>query len=529
MSNAITGRPVPRVLIQVDSPAARPVLTGAEGEFSFSGLAGGAANISFWKAGLLHPGDANRGLVKSQLVQIGPDTGKLLLKLAPEAVISGRVTGKDEDPVEGATVEVLSSRTRRGGQRELNTVFRMGFGLALAPSVQSDENGNFRIAGLSPGTYYVLIKSESLTRQMRAARQRANRAPAAEAVSYPALVYYPGVTDLDVALPLQLSSGQHVSIDFSLKQVPAFRVSGSISGISEVENLNYPMFVGEDSQPILSPEEFDPATGAFAFRSVPVGTYTLRLGGKRENGSYVNSFRKLTVDGPVKDLNVPFGAVQDIPVIVHKVFTKARQPSSCSTTGPDGEMHTSDCSDYPAVSVILTSAASQGGVAQSQFGPQSDPNNIKVQGVSPGRYRVRATDQFRGYVASLRCGSVDLLRDDLLVPEEGSVSPIEVTLRDDGAQVKVLLKENGPPANGWAVLVPDILTRDPVVLDVNAGTERGYALPPGEYKAFALDSRDEVDSSYTDWIEKYADKAVHVSLTANATTNIVLDLIRTGD
>src|SRR5205823_12545297 len=56
------------------------------------------------------------------------------------------------------------------------------------------------------------------------------------------------------------------------------------------------------------------------------------------------------------------------------------------------------------------------------------------------------------YVSSLRCGSEDLLHDDLTVSPVAALPPIEVTLRDDGAQLTVKVTENAQPAFAGVLL-----------------------------------------------------------------------------
>ena len=80
------------------------VLTGPDGEFSFDGVPQGRMQVSAKKPGYF----AGRGGVpqRSTIFIAGPDSGKLSIKLWPEAIISGRVLGKDGEPLENANVRV---------------------------------------------------------------------------------------------------------------------------------------------------------------------------------------------------------------------------------------------------------------------------------------------------------------------------------------------------------------------------------------------------------------------------------------
>ena len=530
--NSVTGRPIPRALVQIPLTPQKALLTGAEGEFSFNNVSPGNVVITVSKPGFFAPGSTDsRGSFSQRTTSVGPDTGRLVLKLIPEAVIFGQVTGPDEEPVEGARIEVLASRMVHG-QQELIPAHRrrMGFGPAFLPWVRTDEDGNFRLSGLPPGNYYVLVNTTNLPRRGPDALAFAPGSSGKESTTYPAVVYHPGVTDFDSATPILLAAGQHLELDFSLKKVPAFKISGTLSAGPEWKQVGPPMLVEEDDQHLFTPDAFDAELRTFEFKSVPAGTYTLRLSGSDQNGISLAAYRKLNVDGPAAGLKLALPGFQDIPVIVHKEFSKPLPAAHCTTTSHNGESHISDCTDYPPVMINLLSAQSHRSGGGVGFGPQPDPNNLKLQSVMPGRYRVRAFARFGGYIASLRCGSMDLLRDELVVPEEGGVPPIEVTLRDDSASVKLQLRSDGSAKSVWAVLVPDLFSLDPVVLNVTSGTDRDYGgLPPGDYKVFAFDSMEGINPSDPESLAKYADKATRITLTANGSTTVALDPVRTGD
>src|SRR5215471_13890424 len=79
--NSATGRPLPRALVHLSG---RAMLTGGEGEFSFDAVSPGKAQVSAYKPGYFAPG-SNAGQ-SSIIIDVGPDAGKVMLKLAPEAV-----------------------------------------------------------------------------------------------------------------------------------------------------------------------------------------------------------------------------------------------------------------------------------------------------------------------------------------------------------------------------------------------------------------------------------------------------------
>src|SRR6516225_7705831 len=97
--DSLTGKPLPRALVQVGGRAA---LSGPQGEFSFEGLPPGGVTAMAQKPGYFGAAGGQEQVTTIDL-QIGPDTGKIVLKLTPEAIITGRVTGRDEEPVEGVS------------------------------------------------------------------------------------------------------------------------------------------------------------------------------------------------------------------------------------------------------------------------------------------------------------------------------------------------------------------------------------------------------------------------------------------
>jgi hypothetical protein len=142
---------------------------------------------------------------------------------------------------------------------------------------------------------------------------------------------------------------------------------------------------------------------------------------------------------------------------------------------------------------------------RSPLSPQDD--SLIIENVLPGRYRVRV-DAARGYVSALTSGGVDLLKHPIVVASGGSTPAIEVTLRDDTAQIdgtvedaatKVFaagLTNSGVPAFGRSVsfdpaayvyCVP--LTDSPArytEISVSAEGKFTYSLPPGAYRVLAF-------------------------------------------
>jgi len=498
--NSLTGRPLARALVQMSG---RAVLTGSEGEFSFNGVYRGQTQISATKPGYFPPRAKPHQGSAGSTIEIGPDTGKIVLKLVPEAVVLGHVTGNDDEPLEGATIEVLALASVNS-QTELQA----------AKQARTDEDGNYRLAGLVPARYAIAVKTESLVRRFPAIQS----AKASEA--YPLLVYHPQTGDPASATMIELSPGQRADVSFSLSLGPAFKVAG------EWMQINPPVLVDSMDRTLLT-SQFDAQSGSFEFRPVPAGTYRLRCSGLDPERRYEYSERTLTVSQPVTNLKLLLKRSPGIPV---EFRTELRQPRSSGpcTYNVSGEIRQSDCSDMPPAFVQLIRVGSSHQFSL-EWRPAKDSSGFAISGVPPGKYVVHAWPSGPGYVQSQRSGNLDLLREELVVPEEGTVAPIEVVLRDDPATLQVQVRGAAVGQQATVLVIPDARFSKPLAIGTSMAKIEAGPLPPGDYLVLAVDSVDGLDYANREALTPYLGKAATVTVSANQNASVAVDLIRTGE
>jgi len=505
--NSVTGKPIWRALVAI-SPRHEAVLTGPGGTFSFEGIPGGQITVMVTKPGFFRPGDV------PVVLDLNADKDNLLIKLLPEAVITGQATDNDQEPIEFAIMDVLKEQIVQG-HRHLTYFTR---------NSTTDQEGNFRIDGLPPGVYYVGIRGIRMDR----------RIPVKEAhEAFPLRVYYPDASDIASATPIKVNAGQHRELSFPLKPVPTFKVAGRVV-VAEGWTLEYGPRLFEATMGVLAlADRVDTQTGAFEFSKLPAGTYVVQVTGKNQQGESSNYQRKLTVDSDVSDLQLALWSGINIPVVIQMDFPKLLGNCSHTERAPNGEYHVreSDCSEYPAVLIQLSPVDTK--LQRSTGpGPSTGKADLSVRGVYPGKYWVGATPFMSGgYVESVRSGSVDLFLDPLVVPESGQVPPIEVTLRNDVGEMQVHVRGALPKQPIELLVFSDPITNaEPHKNQTDLGPDfRITQLAPGLYKVFAFDPNDGLEYSNPEVLTRYSSQAGSVRVRADGHASITVDLIHTEE
>lgn len=505
--DSATGQPLPQVQVEIlYYVGEETVFTAADGTFSFNDIPVGEADITVAKTGYLVPGktlvEILGGLLSNRIV-VGPDTGKVVLKLERGgAIISGRVTGKDGHPLPGATIHALG-RTVIGGWR------------TVMPGQVSvtDKDGNFT-GTLPPGSYYLSVSTDMLRSDKVLGAQTAARSEA-----YPALVYYPGVADLAAAKPLDVAAGQKIEVQFALSMVPAYTVAGNVIAprewyrcpwIFDSLQLHQLSFNGDVAT------RCDDESGAFEFSPLPEGTYTLRV----QSPSMETFTQTITVRNNVTDLKFSPKSFPDIEVVFRTEFSKT--PATPVCTREQQRIGVQSC-----LGPWLRLISLDDGPAGLHAGQES-----LLKSVAPGKYLVQtglthSAYVHGAYVQSLRSGSLDLFHEVLTVPEQRTVVPIEIVLRDDSAKLKVTVSAKMPAQEAHIVAF-----RDGALLPVfwfpsgRPGKEiSSPPLAPGTYRLLAFDSLDGLEYMNLEALAKYASKASTVRLSANENLSLTVNLI----
>jgi hypothetical protein len=345
---------------------------------------------------------------------------------------------------------------------------------AVGSSV-TDDLGEYRFAGLEPGTYYIRSR-RALPRPSIAEGTAEDRSAKPQQEEYVA-TYYPGSVSAQGAVPLEVEPAKAVQgIDIKLARSRPTRIGGRVvNQSSQPGPLTVFLYRADDPGDVLGETRANPQ-GQFAFRGVTRGSYTVVA-----NTAFGRDTRyaELSVEAgadPIENLRLTLTDGFDIPGNVRV------------EDGGKLDLHTLRINMRPPWII------SRVGRLPSES-PTSD-GNFKFGGVNPDRYIVTIDNLPDGwYLKSawmgsrdVREGGVDLLR--------GATGPLQLVLTGRAGAVTGVVKDekDARVAGATAALVPQepARQRQPVfyrsVKTDRSGAFQLKGLPPGEYKLYAWES-----------------------------------------
>ena len=487
--NRVTGQPVPHALV-FSGDRSIATLTDSEGRFGFDREASppdprcasmqgvdpscsdGSVQLQAKKPGFLE------GYQPASVFGPASSTSGLVLHLMPESIMEGRLTTGGPDIPSHAIVQLLTRQIQNGiatWQQGQITV--------------TDSRGGFRFAGLAAGDYRLYSHEWS--------------AYPTPAVPIPGKVdrecppvFFPGGGPNATA---HLAPGQTVQANLLLRSVPYFPIHIPIGNVPAGTGVQV---VVDSGDPVYSfTLGYNPRTQSIE-GSLPNGAYTVlassfvrTAAGAANHGDGQPAGSNVTVAITVKGAPVTLPPVAlvangSIPVLVQTQF--ANPPDTGNGSGqfdasPGGVR---GGSPQRTVELYLLPEKSGGPTATLRQSKNAD-DPLVIDNVAPGRYwAIIATRH--GYVASASAGGVDLSTEPLIVGPGGSSAPVQITLRDDTATLKVTLATPIPATEGqWPALIACIPVH-PLFDEgsfVSAGPDGTGTIPnlrPGKYRVFAF-------------------------------------------
>jgi hypothetical protein len=376
----------------------------------------------------------------------------------------------------------------------------------------TDDDGQYHIANLVPGRY-LLATGSNLPEVRELGRARSVRQEGF------GTVFYPGVSEIDSASPLTISGGQQVQADFALKPETIFKVTGSVIGIQRTAGASL-QFVSKAGEAMPAPVNLDAETGKFE-AAIPAGAYVLQVRGTDATGQLTAADLPLVVNGDVEGITLVLGSSIILPVNI-ELRPSGTTPDRSSFVRAGGREQT-------VSSVRLTSTENR--IEAVEF--QADSNNkgtLAFHNLVPGHFSLDVISMAPWYVRSVTSGTIDLLREELVVAPGRRPEPIEVVLRDDGCAIHGTIRVDGQPAGGAVLLISDQASLTHVQTSVTSGGAEFFfaGIAPGSYKLLAFDTLEGLEFRNPEVLGAYLSKAVAVSVQANEVVSVNLEQVSAG-
>lgn len=504
--NRVTGEPVANALVQIFAPGQRVQFTTSDGAFVFADLPPGSYSPVARKPGFFN--DQELSMPAQPMLTQPAESEPVLLKLTPEAIIYGEVKNEEEQPLEGVVVRAQQWRVQNG-QRQLVTL----------RDATTDDEGNFRLGELRQGRYYLSFPSTnaggwSNSFQLNTKKQ--------EDQGYGAQ-FFPGVSDLKSATVIEIRPGAQVHIVQALTRERLFQVAGVVHGADPQSGFNL-MLMNTAGDMMQRELNIDPKTGQFQIRGVPAGTYLLRVTANQRRALRDTASGLLALteeERPPLSAALPLQVYGNLSGLVVVLGTGTSLGVQIRDETSNGTGSNSLHQVFLQVTPHEFSNFSSGILMPPSPGDRRAAT--RFEGMAPDTYTVEARPYGPWYVSSLRCGSEDLLRDDLTISQGGSLPPIEVTVRDDGAQLNVNVKEKGQPAAAGLLLFSSDYPRRSQSFGPTTSMSMSN-LPPGTYYVIAMRGAESLEFRDPTVMRRYLTHGTEVTLGPRANVTVVAEV-----
>lgn len=495
-------------------------IADAQGHFSFTGLPARDYTLSASHPGYVTPSLHGENAILHYTLATGQQIKDIVVRLTPAAVLRGRVTDADGDPVD--QIDVVATPVGK-----------------KSPAGESNTNdlGEFRIYNLPPGRYYVQASPRT---EMSGAISRSSKTQTSVYVP----TFYPATTNRSTATALDARAGDEVSVNIALLQANLYPVSGILlNGKGAPLALGVVTAVNEGSDAGGIPV----TDGKFEMR-LPAGHYTLIGMGipRSEEGSF--GFGMMAGQGPVpaqarKTIDVPEGGLRNIELRIPadkgpmvqvsghvRVEDGSALPKGCMVVQlrerPSTSNHQEDEDD-----AAMEQRSAGGGFIKPD-------GTFEVKSVPPNTYQVvvfcNAVSTQDWYTKAVNVNGHDILNSGLTVSD--SDLQLDVVLSPRGGSVEGTVKDKDDHALGdvRVVLVPDESKASRRDLYQMADTDQNgkfsvRGLEPGAYTAYAFDDDDFGVWFKPETLKQYKDYGVPVNISAAEKSHLDLHLAVSKD
>jgi hypothetical protein len=494
-------------------------LTGTDGNFRIENIAPGRYRLFVERTGYQEIDSRHRRSEGRVLtLAAGQELKDLVIRLQPAAVVEGRVTDEDGDPMAEAQVAVLRQTFVSGHAH-----------WEQAGAERTNDLGEYRIAGLAAGSYFVSVtpppdfRSWIETAPAYAARNDATGSEKAAPAAYQT-TYYPGTRDRAQASPIQLHAGDDFPANFSLTPGPSLIIRGSVVNLPPGATAAI-MLQSKDFSLVLNGAEMH-KDGSFEIRDVSPGTYTILA----------------TVD----NAPAPMMASQSLQITSTNLEGLRLAPQPGGTVRGrfrmEGSVNPGNARPDPSqMFLVLRSADGDDDVLStftmgegvSTLAHVNSDGSFEWKNVPAGHYYVQISDAsslLDWFLKSVAAGGRDAADAGFSVA--GGMTTLDLVASANGAVAEGVAtnQKDEPAADAVIVAVPEARFRGhPDRYRKAVADQSGHyvlrGLPPGDYTLFAWESIDGEAYYDAEFLKSYEGqgKALHAS--EGARINLSLKVI----
>ena len=509
-----TGEPVKKAVVELisegsDDPKVFTATTSPDGEFKLEGLPAGRYRVFAERTGFIEVDQKGRQTGESAIsLEAGQQLKGFVLHMLPAAILAGRVTDEDGDPM--ADVDMVAWRP---------TFSAAGARWESAATQRTNDLGEYRIPGLFPGKY--LISATPAPGIENFATQLKDPGGPPQPDSAYMTTYYPNEPERSQAPPISVRPGDNLTLDFSLARISTATLRGTVTNLAPGAKAFVSLHMSEYEQ-FLTQIEVD-KNGRFEVRKVPPGSYTLL--------ATANSAESMRVAHQM--VNVTGANLDGIRLVLLPGATLQGRVRFEGDKGLDPSKFLLDLHSTDGDDELLAATRFIG-----------DNNRVTSDGsfawknVPAGTYYLQVTGDGTAateyFLKTVTAGGQSLLENGITV-NGGSLS-IDVVLSAKAATIEgnVVNTEHQPVANALIVAVPEekYRKRQDRYQQTRAdqrGHFRIHGISPGNYMVFAsddLDGSEFYDPQFVNFHEA-AGKAFRA--TEGALESVTLTALSVGD
>lgn len=487
-----TGAPLSRTRVTiVDTKNSRNtqwMITANDGRFEFDRLSEGKYSLQGARRGFITAAYEQHQQFSTAIVTGAEfDTENLILRLAPLAMVSGKILDETGEPVHHARVTLYRENHNFGVSR-----------IIPAASSSSDDRGYYDFWPVTPGVYYVSANAHPWYAVHPPASHSENGGNSSQAVdasldvSYPT-TFYADTTEAGSATPISIKGGDHAQIDIHLWPAPSLHLLFHVpeNGQNGFSTPTLQKRVFDSVEAVESDGTQQVSADTYELSGVPSGNYTVRLHSSVPGEPDQSAELNLTKDG--QELDPSSGELLCSLTLSVKILGEEKLPPQLFVTLRDANLR----------SVGFRTVDQNG--------------EVHFDNIAPGKYAIVAASPGKPYLVSQTSSSGTETKGNRFDLQPGSSLSMSALLLGGTTTVEGFVKRSGKAAAGvMVVLVPpgaesniELFRRDQSDFD-GSFVLRGVV--PGNYTVIAIEDGWNVDWSVPSALDRYSPRGQKLTI-----------------